>query len=164
MILLEPFSGCEAEMLPLIRAFWQAHNHYTQTDEEARADLTAWTAEGHSLFFICADGAPVGFVHLGSRGAAIDWLEDLFVLPEHQGHGVGSQAIRLAEDIVRQYSKSLYIEAATRNLPAIRLYRRLGYDCLNTITIRKDFPGYEYQVVRQEHVCGSDFEIRRDLE
>ena len=75
----------------LIKRFWLEHNGETQTDAEARADLCAWTAEGHRFFFILPkDGAelsPVGFAHLGSRGAAADWLEDLFILPEFQEIG-----------------------------------------------------------------------------
>lgn len=89
-------------------------------------------------------------------------LEDLFILPEWQGHGFGSEAIHQLEEIVKQYSVSLYIEAAARNEAAIRLYRKLGYDCLNTVTIRKDFPGYEYDVVRKENIHGMEFEIRKD--
>lgn len=58
----------------LIKRFWLEHNGETQTDAEARADLCAWTAEGHRFFFILPkDGAelsPVGFAHLGSRGLA----------------------------------------------------------------------------------------------
>ena len=42
----------------------------------------------------------VGFVHLGSRGCEIDWLEDIFVLPEFQGKGIGTCAIKLIEEIV----------------------------------------------------------------
>mgnify|MGYP003160409588 CR=1 FL=1 len=74
----------------------------------------------------------------------------------------GSEAIHQLEEIVKQYSVSLYIEAAARNEAAIRLYRKLGYDCLNTITIRKDFPGYEYDVVRKEKIHELEFEIRKD--
>ena len=81
---------------------------------------------------------------------------------KQQGKGFGSEAIRLLEEIVKKYSVSLYIEAAARNEAAIRLYRKLGYDCLNTITIRKDFPGYEYDVVRKEKIHGMEFEIRKD--
>lgn len=150
----------EAQALALIRGFWLAHNQEEQTEEEARADLTAWTAEGHRFYFIEEDAAPVGFLHLGSRGGACDWLEDLFVLPQHQNRGIGTEAIRQAEEIVRQYSVSLYIEAAARNRRAIALYHRLGYQCLNTVTIRKDFPGYDYEVRRREQLYDLPFEIR----
>lgn len=148
----------------LIRGFWKAHNNYWQTIEEAEKDLAAWTAEGHKFYLICMQEKFVGFLHMGSRGGAIDWLEDLFVLPEYQRQGIGTETVRLAEELVKEYSTSVYIEAAARNDAAIHLYRRLGYDCLNTVTIRKDFPSYEYDVKSRENVLGLDFEVRTDKE
>lgn len=147
--------------LSLIKGFWKEHNGYAQPTEEAMQDLAAWTSPGHQLYLIEKDGEPVGLLHLGSRGGAADWLEDLYVMPQHQGQGIGSRAIQLAEDMVKTYSESLYIEAAARNEQAIRLYRRLGYDCLNTITIRKDFHPDKFEVLRTEQVCGQPLEIRR---
>ena len=152
----------EGEALGLIQGFWLAHSRYRQTPEEARADLLAWTAPGNRLYLITLEQAAVGLLHLGSRGGEPDWLEHLFVLPEYRGRGIGGQAVWLAEQTVRQYSESMYMEAAARNERAIRLYRRLGYDCLNTVTLRKDFSGYEYDVARTERVCGQDFEVRTE--
>ncbi len=160
-VTLQLFQGEEAKAAALIQGFWKEHNHYNQTPEEAVADLKCWTAEGHRFYFIRKDGQTVGFVHLGSRGAEIDWLEDLFVKPEFQGQGVGSAAVKLVEQEVCKYSESLYIEAAARNESAIRLYRRLGYDCLNTVTVRKDFHPDEFEAVRKENIYGAEFEIRR---
>lgn len=162
MITLKQYVNEENAILPLIQGFWKAHSHYDQSVEEAKEDLDNWTKTGHVIYFIQDGESNVGFAHLGSRGGKADWLEELFILPEYQGKGFGSEAIRQLEEIVKQYSVSLYIEAAARNEAAIRLYRRLGYDCLNTITIRKDFPGYEYDVVRKENIHGSEFEIRKD--
>ena len=162
--LLEYDSSREAKTIRLIQGFWLAHNQYQQTEDEAKADLRAWTGEGHKLYLILLGKLTAGLLHLGSRGGKIDWLEDLFVLPEYQGWGIGTEAVQLAETLVKQYSESMYIEAAARNERAIRLYRRLGYDCLNTITIRKDFPGYDYDVIRTEQVYDQSFEIRKDKE
>ena len=110
---------------------------------------------------IVKDGAGIGFAHLGSRGAEADWLEDLFVLPDYQNRGIGACAVGLLEDIVKQYSDSFYIEAAARNEGAIRLYHKLGYNGLNTITIRKGFSDENYNVVRTEQIHDRTFEIRR---
>ena len=162
MITLKQYTNEEDQILPLIQGFWKAHSHYDQSKEEAQEDLTNWTKSGHIIYFIEYDGIAVGFAHLGNRGGKIDWLEELFILPQYQGNGFGSEAIRQLEEIVKTYSVSLYIEAAARNEAAIRLYRRLGYDCLNTITIRKDFPDYGYDVVRKEKIHGLEFEIRKD--
>lgn len=158
---LSPFTCKDEETsLKVIHDFWLAHNGESQTREESRGDLERWTSPDHRFYLITMEGTAVGFVHLGSRGGACDWLEDLFVLPDFQNRGIGTRAIQLAEEIVRGYSVSMYIEAAARNQRAIALYRRLGYDCLNTITIRKDFPGYDYDVKRRETIWGDSFEIR----
>ena len=55
----------------------------------------------------------------------------------------------------------MYIEAAARNEAAIRLYKKLGYDCLNTVTLRKDFPAFKYEVIRTEKIHDLEFEIRK---
>ena len=160
-VTLVPYGNETDTAIRLIIQFWQAHNHETPSREDAADDLIQWTKEGHCLYFIRYGGDVVGFVHLGSRGAEMDWLEDIFVLPEFQGRGIGTRAIALAEKIVSAYSESLFIEAAARNEKAIRLYRRLGYDCLNTITIRKDFQAERYETLSTERILDMDFEIKR---
>lgn len=161
MIILEEYCGEAEQMKALIKGFWLCHSGESQTDQEAEQDLSAWTAQGHRLYFILSEEEAVGFVHLGSRGESIDWLEDIFVKPEFQNRGIGTKAIALAEEIVRKYSVSMYIEAAARNERAIRLYRRLGYDCLNTISVRKDFNSTGLVPVRNEYLYGEVFQIRK---
>lgn len=146
--------------LSLIKAFWLCHNNEVQTADETLKDYNSWTASGHLFYLIKLGDKCIGFAHLASRGAQIDWLEDLFILPEYQRRGFGSQAVTMLETQVKQYSESLYIEVAARNLPAIKLYRKLGYDCLNTITIRKDFDKDKYNVKSQKTISGVDFVIK----
>ena len=161
MLQLKQYHAEQSEMLPLIQGFWLSHSDEVQTDDEALADLTQWSSEGNALYFIVAFDEVVGFLHLGSRGGAIDWLEHLYVKPEHRNKGFGSKAIVCAEEIVREYSESLYIEAAARNEQAIRLYRSLGYNCLNSISIRKDFHPERFKSVRTESLYNEPFEIRK---
>ena len=148
----------------LIIKFWQEHNHFAPSYEDAQSDLKEWTKGGHKLYYIAINDEYIGFVHLGSRGCEADWLEDIFVLPEHQGKGIGSRAIQLAEDIVKTYSESLYIEVAARNMKAIRLYQRIGYNCLNTITIRKDFRPETCETIGKERIMEMDFDVKRHKE
>lgn len=161
---LQLYAGEQAVAVFLIRAFWHCHNNWEPTEAEARENLTDWTAPGHRLYFIQYEGESVGFLHLGSRGAACDWLEDLFVLPRFQRRGIGREAVTLAEEIVKAYSSSLYIEAAARNDAAIRLYHRLGYQCLNTITIRRDFTPELFETLKTEQIHDLPFEIRKRKE
>lgn len=150
------------EMIKLIKGFWLAHNNYNQSDEEANIDLLNWTKDGHLLYFINYEEKNVGFIHLGSRGCKIDWLEDIYVLPNYQNKGIGTSAIKIVEDIVKTYSDSLYIEAASRNYRAIKLYKSLGYDCLNTITVRKDFNKEDFDVISKVNIFDNEFQIKKE--
>lgn len=161
MIHLKLYQNESETAIPLIQAFWLCHSHAEQTPDEAAEDLRAWTAPKHAFYLIFQDSKAVGFLHLGSRGGPVDWLEELFVLPDCQNQGIGTEAIRLAEEMVSQYSDSVHIEAVARNEGAIRLYRRLGYDCLNSITIRKDLRDTGFHCVRTEELYGLPFEIRK---
>lgn len=145
----------------LIRGFWLAHGDYVITDEEAAENLAAWTDKGHVFYFILKEEIPIGFVHLGSRGAEVDWIEDLFVLPEYQGNGYGSHAIALVEVEIKKYSESVYLEVAARNFGAMKLYHRLGYHCLNTVTLRKDFQPENFEVIRSEELLGYPLEVKK---
>ena len=123
MITLKQYTNEETQIIPLIQGFWKAHSHYDQSEVEALEDLQNWTKQGHAIYFIQNEETTLCFAHLGSRCGKMDWLEDLFILPECQGHCFGSVAIHQLEEIAKQYSVSLYIEAASRNVAAIRLYR-----------------------------------------
>lgn len=145
----------------LIKLFWKEHNNIEQNDYDARLDYNDWTKEGHILYLVKYMDDLIGFAHLGNRGASIDWLEDLFILPEFQNKGIGRTVISNLEVVVEEYSESLYIEVAARNLKALKLYRNLGYDCLNTITIRKDFNVDNFDVISKEKISDYNFEIRK---
>ena len=154
MITLAKYEDEKDIICELIKQFWIAHNDYTPTDEENIEDMLAWTGKGHVLYFIKKEETIIGFVHLASRGCEIDWIEDLFILPQYQGNGYGSDALKLVENIVKEYSDSVYLEVASRNARAMKLYYKNGYDCLNTVTIRKDFKPEEYVVTSVEEVLG----------
>ena len=145
----------------LIKDFWKEHNNIIQTLEDTESDFEEWIKEGHKLYLVKYDDAYIGFAHLASRGASIDWLEDLYILKDYQNKGIGRQVIGRLEELVKIYSESLYIEVAARNLNAMKLYKNLGYDCLNTITIRKDFNEDDFEVIQKEKISGNEFDIKR---
>ena len=89
------------------------------------------------------------------------YKRQLFVLPEYQGNGYGSHAIALVEAEIKKYSESVYLEVAARNFGAMKLYHRLGYHCLNTVTLRKDFQPENFEVIRSEELLGYPLEVKK---
>ena len=161
---LVPYKSSESidknYLIELIINFWKEHNGILQNIDETINDINEWTKSGHKLYLIKYDNNYIGFAHLGSRGCEIDWLEDIFVLPKYQRKGIGSKVIYMLEQIVKEYSDSLYIEVATRNINALRLYNKIGYNCLNTVTIRKDFKPDNIKTISKEKINGLDFDIK----
>ncbi|HIY58097.1 MAG TPA: GNAT family N-acetyltransferase [Candidatus Tetragenococcus pullicola] len=160
-ISLNVYSDDQDSAIFLIQSFWKEHNGNEISIDDAKEDLQEWTSQNHRFYFILESKQAVGFVHLASRGGSIDWVEDLFVLPPYQGQGIGSYALKLVEELVRTYSESLYIEVAARNNKALRLYEKVGFDCLNTLTLRKDFDTSHLETIGTQKVMDASFDIRR---
>ena len=55
-------------------------------------------------------------------------LNDLFVLPEYRGHGIGALILKSAQDFCKKHKhKGLALETAIDN-PAQKLYEKLGWE------------------------------------
>src|SRR4051794_41940478 len=71
-----------------------------------------------------ADGRQVGFARAFSDGVALAYLADVYVLPEHQGRGLGAE-------LVREMVENGPLPDEKRNLhprDALEPYRRFGVE------------------------------------
>lgn len=152
-------STSEKTMLRSIIAFFRVH-HSQVNDTEAREVLADWTKEDHELYDILGDGMPVGFVHLNWRGAAVCWIEDIFVEEGLRRQGIASKAIGLVEDVLQKRGvEGICMDVIPDNIPALRLYHHLGYDRLSIVTVRKDMQPFATE--RREQIGGMDFRVKR---
>lgn len=61
-------------------------------------------------------------------------IQNLGVVPQHRGHGLGAALLIRALDGFRRYGLSrVYLEVTAQNEAAIRLYRRIGFRCRKTL-------------------------------
>ena len=159
-IVLKPYDGTsEKAMLRFISAFFRVH-HSQVNEAQAREDLASWTKEDHKLYDILGDGTPVGFVHLNWRGATVCWIEDIFVEESFRRQGIASQAIGLVEEVLqKQGVEGICMDVVPDNIPALRLYHRLGYDRLSIVTVRKDMQPFVTE--RREQIGGMDFRVKQ---
>jgi GNAT superfamily N-acetyltransferase len=83
-------------------------------------------------YLIRQDGEVAGYLLLcfdysleyGGKGA---WIDELFVDKAHRGHGIGTDALRFAEEAARQAGACVLHLEVNRGNPAIDLYRRYGF-------------------------------------
>jgi chorismate mutase/GNAT superfamily N-acetyltransferase len=88
------------------------------TAEETRDWVAGYLREGDEVWVAESGGAPVGYARLTAG-----WLEDLYVLPEAAGQGIGSALLDLVK-AVRPSGFALWVFAS--NHPARGFYRRHG--------------------------------------
>lgn len=74
------------------------------------------------------DGVSVGWCSRAARRAYIPYL---FVMPELQGHGLGSMLLRRMESILElEGAERVHLETPADNVRAVRFYERQGYRIL----------------------------------
>ena len=129
--------------VPQILAFIRALAIYEREPDAVKATEADLLRDGFGpdAIFYCLiaeqDGAPAGFAlyffnystWLGRPGL---YLEDLFVLPEFRGHGIGKALLqRVAAIAVERGCPRLQWEVLDWNTPAIDFYRAMGADFLD---------------------------------
>jgi GNAT superfamily N-acetyltransferase len=126
----------DAHLLVGLMRLLQDDDPWSVPFEEGRVllDLQVLLENAHygSAWLICDGEAPVGYLLLcfdysleyGGKGA---WIDELFVDRAHRGHGLGAEALRIAEDIARKSGAHVLHLEVNRGNPAIDLYRRHGF-------------------------------------
>jgi ribosomal protein S18 acetylase RimI-like enzyme len=79
------------------------------------------------------------------------WLEELYVLPAHRGHGVGTQLVQAALAHARAHGcAAVDLEVEHSHARAANLYSRLGFNELPRRTFRHDLRAEPEKVERAE--------------
>lgn len=106
-------------------------HHENMFEELMRSDEYA---EG---YIFESDGVAVGFgltakTFSREAGGKVLWLEELFILEEYRGRGLGREFFAAAEQYARSngYAR-IRLEVEEKNVRARSLYARLGYEPLD---------------------------------
>lgn len=99
-------------------------------DELMRSDVYA---ECH-IFDL--DGTTVGYALLAKTfsqeaGGIVIWVEEIYVLPEYRGRGIGKTYLSHLIDTRGNNVRRIRLEAEKENEGAIKLYRSLGFKWLD---------------------------------
>ena len=127
--------------LPAIRALLVATWHDTYDAIHGAERVTEITDEWHSIpalearlsrprseFLVADDGKRIGgmaFASLGGDGATVE-LQQLYVLPEFQGRGIGGLLLDEIESCFPEASR-VRLEVEEKNLKAIAFYVAQGF-------------------------------------
>jgi len=131
----------EAEAIIALLAA-QLHEHAIPLARELLAEsvAAALADDSRAVILVARDETgPVGvaFVSFQSsveRGGRIAWLEELYVLPDRRGNGIGSRLVQATLVVARERGcRSVELEVESSHARAAHLYRRAGFQPLQRV-------------------------------
>lgn len=135
MVKIEPMTGSHAgAVLAMMRTFYASPAVHTDGSEEIfRADLDTCAGESPYLegYVFTEDGAVVGYSMEAKSfstefGRPCVWVEDLYLLPEYRGRGLAAAFFKFLGE---KYPHCVVrLEAEPENAPALRSYRKSGFE------------------------------------
>jgi ribosomal protein S18 acetylase RimI-like enzyme len=107
-------------------------NFAKRSDEELRRTLSELTIFGAET----ASGDLAGIVAFlrneGLKERHRGWMIQVYVRAEHRGNGVGRMLVEHLIEHARHHVLQVHLGVWSENLPAIRLYERLGFEIYGT--------------------------------
>ncbi len=123
-VLFNTWAASYADFIPMKDIQWYFNNYYSDSNFTRMCDdPTTWN------FVAEVKGHVVGY----ARGKLNDeqkrfYLESLYVLPEFQGRGIGTELLKIVEQkAVSQHHSSLWLGVMVQNIPSLEWYRKLGF-------------------------------------
>lgn len=123
-----------------VRTVWEAAFPDDPPWNRAEHAIPAKMAFQPDLFLAALDGeAVIGTVMAGYDGHR-GWLYALAVLPEHRRKGVAALLVEAAEARLRALGcEKVNLQVRASNTAVIGLYRRLGYEIEDRVSLGKRF-------------------------
>lgn len=80
-----------------------------------------------ATWLVLGPDGPCGCVQATASSPKVGWIQNLGVVPEHRGHGLGRLLLRCALNGLRANGKRIaQLEVSARNTGAVNLYRAHG--------------------------------------
>ncbi len=146
MFQIRKMTGADAEtVLPMVYGFYRSDAvDHAVPEETLNRTFQAAVTDGSLLegFVLEDETGAVGFAYLSPYyacevGGVNMMLEEIFIIPEAQGKGYGTEFFRWMEETYPEVRR-FRLEVTESNQAAVRLYKKLGYDFIRYEQMAKD--------------------------
>ncbi len=123
-VLFNTWVASYADFIPMKDIQWYFNNYYSDVNfARLHDDPDTWS-------FVAEIGDHVVGYARGKINHEQDrfYLESLYVLPEYQGKGIGTELLKMVEKTAEQNSHStLWLGVMVQNIPSIEWYKNHGF-------------------------------------
>ena len=132
------------EVLEMMRVFYTSPAVHTDGSEEIfQNDIAACVGANPFLdgYVFVEQGKLLGYAMTAKSfstefGKPCVWIEDLYLKPEARGKGIGMQFFTELENMYP--GVLLRLEAEEENIPAVKLYKKMGFEVLPYLELKKE--------------------------
>jgi [ribosomal protein S18]-alanine N-acetyltransferase len=101
-----------------------------RTYEKCLATINNPLAES---YIMKCDDKVIGVATIQLKGALVGYIQTLILIPEFQGHTLGSQMITFLEKRIHEVSPNVFLCVSDFNMDALRLYKKMGFEVIGEI-------------------------------
>ncbi|MHB1051191.1 MAG: GNAT family N-acetyltransferase [Bacteroidota bacterium] len=123
-VLFNTWAASYADFIPMKDIQWYFNNYYSDSNFIRMCDdPNTWN------FVAEVKGHVVGYARGKINGEQKRfYLESLYVLPEFQGRGIGTELLKIVEHkALSQHYSTLWLGVMVQNIPSLEWYRKLGF-------------------------------------
>ena len=130
------------EVASMLRDFWKPQLA-TVNDNDILEDIRRMLDPECISYLVCYDNDIAGFVFVNEKYGYFNNIEYLYIKKEYRGKGLGTYCLSSIMDIVRNKQKGprVQIEVSPMNKSALALYKRIGFNHIDTITLSTKLDG-----------------------
>lgn len=124
-------------VVSLLAEQFREHRIDLNREQLSEAVLGLLSQPSRGAILLARDPEPVGVAVLAftwtlEHGGLVAWLDELFVLPEHRGSGIGRALLRRALELAKEHGcRAVDLEVDGDHARAERLYQREGFSTLH---------------------------------
>ncbi|HSF16015.1 MAG TPA: GNAT family N-acetyltransferase [Vicinamibacteria bacterium] len=135
-IAIEPATVAQAgALLSLVSRFYEEENYPFDEHQARRALLGLLEDPARGRVWIVTDRDRIVGYFILTLGWSLEYhgrdafVDELYVLPEYRGRGLGKRAFAMMDDVCRELGvRALHLEVERDNERAQQLYRKMGFE------------------------------------
>lgn len=123
-VLFNTWLASYADFIPIKDIQWYFNNYYSEINfAQIYDDPTAFSFVGEIKKHI------VGYARMKiNKDQNRCYLESLYVLPEFQGKGIGTDLLKIVEQKAKEHSfAQIWLGVMEQNIPSLEWYKKLGF-------------------------------------